>query len=198
MVREDTKQVRVSAERCDSGFSDAEASIRFTKLFGDTYRDVLAYALRRTDNRFDAEDVVAGTFLVAWGRLDDVLAAEAPLAWLYGVAYRTLANQRRTQRRASALRERLESDPPSPFRDRAPDAAVAKSQLSEILQALGTLKERDQEALRLAAFEELSPTEIGQALGVSPGQARTYLHRARRRLQRALDTLRSQSTGGAE
>lgn len=169
----------------------------FTKLFEETYRDVLAYALRRTRDRPDAEDVVANTYLVAWRRLEEALGAEAPLAWLYGVAYRTLANQRRSELRASALRQRLESDSSPSGPDRVPDVVEVREELADVLGALGKLKERDREVLRLAAFEGLSPTQIGDVLGVSGSRARTYLYRARRRLQRAVDAGRPVDPGEA-
>jgi RNA polymerase sigma-70 factor (ECF subfamily) len=43
------------------------------------------------DERFEG---LAETFLVAWRRLDDV--PDDPLPWLYRVARRVLANQRRS------------------------------------------------------------------------------------------------------
>lgn len=42
----------------------------------------------------DAADAVAETFLVAWRRLPEVPSGEEARPWLYGVARRTLANQR--------------------------------------------------------------------------------------------------------
>jgi RNA polymerase sigma-70 factor, ECF subfamily len=77
---------------------------RFELLFRANYPAVRAYALRRSSGD-SAQDVVAETFLVAWRRLDDVPADALP--WLYGVARRVLANQRRTMRRSEALGERL-------------------------------------------------------------------------------------------
>jgi RNA polymerase sigma factor (sigma-70 family) len=180
----------------DRGYqAHREAGARFTALFEETYRDILAYALRRTSTRPDAEDVVAGTYLVAWRRLEEALATEAPLAWLYGVARRTLANQRRGQRRASALRQRLQSDSSPAAPDRTHDLVEVRDEVADVLRALDTLKERDQEVLRLAAFEGLTPAEIGSVLGVSGSRARTYLYRARRRLQEALDAQRRVDTG---
>jgi RNA polymerase sigma-70 factor (ECF subfamily) len=72
-----------------------DAHIRFRRLFDDAERDLLAYALRRVDRPEDAADVVAETFLVAWRRLDDVPPGAQARLWLYGVARRQLANQRR-------------------------------------------------------------------------------------------------------
>jgi hypothetical protein len=40
----------------------------FRRLFAERNRHVLAYALRRCEQRADAEDVVAGAFAVAWLR----------------------------------------------------------------------------------------------------------------------------------
>jgi len=76
---------------------DREAEFR--RLFDEHHRDVLAYALRRCEQRTDAEDVVAGTFAVAWRRFGDAPVEELRLAWLYAIAARVLANQRRSQRR---------------------------------------------------------------------------------------------------
>lgn len=76
---------------------DREAEFR--RLFADYNRHVLAYVLRRTSERADAEDIVAGTFAVAWRRFGDAPAEELRLAWLYAIAARVLANQRRSARR---------------------------------------------------------------------------------------------------
>lgn len=65
---------------------------RFEALFASCQRLVLAYAMRRSPNAADAEDVVAETFIVAWRKIDSVPAE--PVPWLYAVARRVLANQR--------------------------------------------------------------------------------------------------------
>ena len=79
---------------------------RFEALYQEQVGAVAAYALRRA-SRETSEDVVAETFLVAWRRLEDV-PFEKPLPWLYGVARRTLANQRRAAVRRDALGTRLQ------------------------------------------------------------------------------------------
>ncbi len=58
---------------------------RFDDLFTATYAEVLAFAIRRTEDRGTAEDVAAETFAVAWRRLEDVPGE--PLGWLYAVAF---------------------------------------------------------------------------------------------------------------
>jgi RNA polymerase sigma-70 factor (ECF subfamily) len=58
-----------------------------------------------------------------------------------------------------------------------------------ILAALASLGSDDREIVLLAAWEELSPAEIGAVLGISQIAARSRLHRARKRLRAALDPL---------
>ena len=75
---------------------DPEVTLRrFEDLYRAHYRKIVAYARRRAYSVEDAEDVVAATFTVAWQRLDEFLAADKPLAWLYAVAYRTVLSSRR-------------------------------------------------------------------------------------------------------
>lgn len=157
----------------------AEASFR--RLYMEHGREILAYALRRTGGPEDAADVVAETFLVAWRRLEDVPPDPQARLWLYGVARRMLSNQRRGERRRERLGERLRADLPPVLADppelQGPDALAA-------LERLGS---DDREVLRLSAWEELSPSEVAAVLGISAVAARSRLHRARRRLRRALE-----------
>jgi RNA polymerase sigma-70 factor, ECF subfamily len=151
----------------------------FRRLFADHHRHVLAYALRRTAQRADAEDVVAGTFAVAWRRFGDAPPEELRLAWLYAIAARVLANQRRSVRRLAALRSRLRAE--------APVAASGEGDpLQDVIAALKALSPKEQEILRLAAWEGLTNTELAVALGCSENAATIRLHRARKRLAEQL------------
>jgi DNA-directed RNA polymerase specialized sigma24 family protein len=85
---------------------------RLRRLFADTEHELLAYVLRRVDRGEDAADVVAETFLVAWRRMDRVPEGDEARLWLYGVARRQLANQRRGELRRSRLAERLRAELP--------------------------------------------------------------------------------------
>jgi RNA polymerase sigma-70 factor (ECF subfamily) len=155
---------------------DREAEFR--RLFTEYHRHVLAYALRRCEQRADAEDVVAGTFAVAWRRFADAPAEELRLAWLYAIAARVLANQRRSLRRLAALRSRLRAVPAAPHEE---------GELQDVLGALKELRRDDQEVLRLAAWEGLTNAELAIVLGCSENAAAIRLHRARKRLAERLE-----------
>jgi RNA polymerase sigma-70 factor, ECF subfamily len=160
--------------------SDAEAW--FNRLYGEYGRDVLAYALARAHRPEDAADVVAETFLVAWRRAADVPAGPIARLWLFGVARRVLANQRRGEGRRTRLAERLQAELP-PMVATQPEADGDRS---AVMAALARLGEEDREVLLLAGWEGLGSAEIAQVLGVSTVAARTRLHRARRRLRKEL------------
>jgi RNA polymerase sigma factor (sigma-70 family) len=150
----------------------------FRRLWADHHRHVLAYALRRTEQRTDAEDVVSSTFAVAWRRWSDKPSAEFELPWLYAIAARVLANQRRSLRRLAALRSRLR-ELPAPARDE-------RSDLPEVVAALKQLRADDQEILLLAAWEGLTGAELAVALDCTENAAAIRLHRARKRLEEQL------------
>lgn len=156
---------------------------KFEGLFRANYPAVRAYALRRT-SRDAAQDVVAETFLVAWRRLDEVPSDALP--WLYGVARRVLANQRRAAGRGAALERRLASATPrSQYRDPGDSAADA-----EVLRlALGRLPEPSREALMLTAWHGLSRARAARAAGCSRAAFAVRLHRARTRLAAELAAL---------
>jgi RNA polymerase sigma factor (sigma-70 family) len=156
---------------------------RFNRLFARTERELLAYALRRVDRPEDAADIVAETFLVAWRRLDTLPTGDEARLWLYGVARRQLANQRRGQLRRSRLADRLRAELPVA-------AAAARSpedhRVAAVQAALARLEEEDREILRLSTWEGMTPRQIATVLGVPGVTVRSRLHRARKRLRSQL------------
>jgi RNA polymerase sigma factor (sigma-70 family) len=156
---------------------------QFSDLYRGHYAAVLRYALRRTDPE-TARDVAAETFLIAWRRLDVVPTdRDRVTPWLYGVARRLVANSARSRRRAENLTARLQHE----SRDaRVTDSAGAIAETSRLRAALATLSDTDQEALRLIGWEELDLAAAAVVMGCSRGTMAVRLHRARRRLERAL------------
>jgi RNA polymerase sigma factor (sigma-70 family) len=153
---------------------------RFRRLFAANERELLAYALRRVDRAEDAADVVAETFLVAWRRLDQLPPGDEARLWLYGVARRQLANQRRGRLRRARLADRLRAE----LAVAVPSARGPEDhRVSAVRAALARLDEEDREILRLTSWEGLTPSEIAAVLGVPGVTVRSRLHRARKRLR---------------
>ncbi len=162
---------------------EADAQNRVADIYEEYAPNVAAYALRRASGS-DAADVVAETFLVAWRRRDVVPGEPDTLPWLYGVARRVLANQRRANRRSGQLKDRLASE--FVRHDVGLPPLEDVEEFRRVARALRELSDDDAELLRLTAWEALSPSEIATSMDIAPGTARQRISRARQRLRKHL------------
>jgi RNA polymerase sigma-70 factor (ECF subfamily) len=150
---------------------------RFTALYREHHLRVRDFAQRSVGTDL-AQEVVAETFLVAWRRLDDIPGVAIP--WLFRVALYEIANLRRRQAKAVRLHDALCEGGAEAARE---DEAREVTELARaVARAFGNLKERDQEILRLAAWEQLSSSQGAAVLQCSVPAYRMRLHRARLRL----------------
>src|ERR1700760_2787860 len=108
---------------------------RFEEVYSEHREAVDAYVRRRISEEA-VDDIVSDVFVVCLRRIEDVPAS--PLPWLYAVARKTLANERRRRAR-TAPPEAVVAHDPEPVGDSALAAAFSE------------LGERDQEILRLVA-----------------------------------------------
>lgn len=166
--------------------SEARRAERFEALFREHYAAVRAYALRRASPE-SAQDSVGEAFLVAWRRLDEV--PQDALPWLFATCRRTLANERRSARRAGALAARVAAEPIAVALD--PAEVVGDGDM--VRAALGSLRERHREAIMLTAWEGFAPDRAARAAGCSRGTFAVRLHRARRELEREFARLGNSS-----
>jgi RNA polymerase sigma-70 factor (ECF subfamily) len=148
---------------------------RFEQIYEEHREAVHTYVRRRAPESV-VDDVVSETFLVCWRKLDRV--PDEPLPWLYAVARKTLANQRRRLAREQRLG--------------TANAAPAVAELDPVgdtvlAAAFAALSERDREVLRLVAWEGLSLSQAAVVLGCSALACRVRYHRAKTRLARRLE-----------
>jgi RNA polymerase sigma-70 factor (ECF subfamily) len=164
--------------------SDRESD-RFIGMFERHYGAVLGYLIRRVGSREQAEDLAEATFEFAWRRLS--VAPEEPKTrqWLILVARRQLSNHWRTIRRRRRLHERLGLV-------RSQSDMLATDEESVVLLAFQRLRPRDQEVLRLIAWDALSNAEAAAVLGCSINALSIRLHRARGALAREYGNVRAQ------
>jgi RNA polymerase sigma-70 factor, ECF subfamily len=132
----------------------------------------------------DAEEAVQEALVRAWLRRDTCRSPEAPLPWLLEItrneARRLLG--RETRRGHLALIDARAGDTDAEHDDYARHATRMS-----VVQALGSLPQRDQRMLRLRYGEDLTQGEVARRLGLPEGTVKVRLHRARRRLRRLLD-----------
>jgi len=153
---------------------------RFTALYQAHYRHVYAYAVTRA-GRDQADEVVADAFLVAWRRINDV-PRSTPLPWLLAVTRNVTRERFRAEARRRAVTAEMRI-----WVDNAADVADGVTERATVLTALAQLSEDDRELLTLIAWHGLTPAQAARVLGCSTATYFVRLHRARRRLQHALD-----------
>ena len=159
----------------------------FEEIAEEVYEPLQRYLLRRAQ-RADAEDALSEVLLTVWRRLDDA-PDDKLLPWCYGIARRTLSNQRRGKRRTLRLVERLQSEPAE--HPAGPGQSLGDPALESALHRLG---DSDREILGLWAWEQLEPREIAVVLGVTPNAANLRLSRAKKKLR---DEMSRQNHGSA-
>jgi RNA polymerase sigma-70 factor (ECF subfamily) len=159
-------------------FSGSRDEQGFRLAFDQSYRDILAYARRRSDS-VDAEDIAAEVFAIAWRKWNSA-PPDSVRPWLFGIARRVLANNRRSNRRRSRLAAKVTSQsetltPPPTYGEHA-----------EVDRAMAMLRPQDREIIRLHCWEDLSTADIAVVLNCSTNAAGIRLHRARQQLGQTL------------
>lgn len=167
---------------------------RFEGVYRELYEPICGYILRRVRQPEDAAEAIAETFATLWRRFDRCPQGDELRPWLFGVARRVIANQRRGQQRRSALGERLVEH----FDQGAHDAIGAPEEAGPVARAFAALSESDRELLSLVAWEGLTRDELAVALDTSRAVVRLRLHRARKRLRDALPPTQVRLSGGEQ
>jgi RNA polymerase sigma-70 factor (ECF subfamily) len=153
----------------------------FEAMFASHRHDLARFAERRV-GADAAADVVSEVFLIAWRRRGDYRVDQARL-WLFGVARHVIANQRRGERRRERLGHRIDLDGAGVVVADIADAATLAVQVRVLLTALPW---SEQEALRLAEWDQLDHGEAAVVAGCSRATFRVRLHRARRHFARLI------------
>ncbi|MEU5644396.1 RNA polymerase sigma factor [Streptomyces milbemycinicus] len=158
---------------------------RFRDLYEECHPRVLAYASSLVGRQV-GEDITSETFTVAWRRMGDI--PTPPLPWLLGVARNLTRELRRRDGRQYALAaeeaQRIIASGPH-----VGDVAADVTEREAALQALATLSHADREVLTLVAWHGLGPRQAARVLSCSTATFSVRLHRARRRLERAIDAV---------
>lgn len=149
-------------------------------------------AAAMTRDRHDAADLVQDVFVTAAERLGQLREPDRLKAWMYAI----LRNEvyRRTKKRSRVRPTDFGSpDVPemaAPVDPHADAEMVAYGELAELVRAAaGGLDERDQLMLELSVRQGLQGADLAAAMGVTPEQSYTLVHRMRERVERALGAL---------
>jgi RNA polymerase sigma-70 factor (ECF subfamily) len=160
---------------------DADAFGQLVTLYQGAVFNV---TFRLTGNRQEAEDVAQQAFVKAYRALNR-FDRERPLGpWLYRIATNTALNWiKRRRPEATLVEEELLPDPAP-----GPEAQLIAAEKSARLRAaIAALPPHYRAAIELRHFQGLSYREMSKALDAPLSDVKSWLFRARRRLQRVLE-----------
>jgi RNA polymerase sigma-70 factor (ECF subfamily) len=147
-------------------------------------------------DRHEAEEAVQAAYLKAVASIGAFEGRSSLSTWLTRIVVNeALGRLRSARRRHAALEgqgvvvlERYREALMRGSEPAAPDAAVAREQLRKMLeQAIAGLHGSFRSVFVLREIEGLSVEETAEALAIPAATVKTRLHRARTKLQRALD-----------
>jgi RNA polymerase sigma factor (sigma-70 family) len=148
----------------------------FIDLHNQHFARVYGYIACRINDQYRAEELAADVFRIAW---EKQLLEPPGIGWLLATARNVIGNEYKGRRRRQELVDRVKEE----ARGHAPESNTAER--DAVAEVLMQLRERDREVLMLSYWDDLTGTELGQALGCSASAAAVRLHRARRAFAKA-------------
>jgi RNA polymerase sigma factor (sigma-70 family) len=130
-----------------------------------------------------ADDVVQESMVKAYLALQRGDRPDAPKAWLFRIVRNTALNERRDWREFDHLDENYDGV------EQPPQAAERRSELRNLVAALGALPESQRTAIVQRELEGRGHDEIAASLGTSPGAVRQLIFRARETLRTGMGAL---------
>ena len=176
---------------------DREAFGELVRRYGDS---ILGYLIRMTGNRQQAEDLFQETFKRIHEKAHTYRGG-AFKSWLFRIARNAAIDGLRKQKRLQVVSlnqnlgcangdcEELGAVTVAQnYRDPSQEVIMAE-QKEQVRLAIESLPEKQRSALVLAYYQQLSYTEVAQALGCSAGTVKTQMSRALRTLAQKLPEL---------
>jgi RNA polymerase sigma-70 factor (ECF subfamily) len=160
----------------------------FADLFQTYYPRVYNYLRYRVNSPEDAEDLISLVLEKAFthrAKYDPDKGAFS--TWLFRIAHNELSNfYRSRERQAKWVADA--AVPGDIALETSPETQVIEQEaITQLLQGLGQLSERDQEVISLKFGSRLSNREIGQIMDLKEKTVSVVLLRAMRRLQKQFD-----------
>ena len=161
---------------------------------------LVSTAMRMTNNRADAEDLVQETYLRAFRSYESFNAGTNLRAWLFRILTNTHINRYRAKKRRPEESELGDIDDFYLYRrlhNQGSRGRSAEDELmdlfseSEVVEAVEALPESYRMAVLLADVEGFAYKEIAEILDVPIGTVMSRLHRGRKALEKELYTFAS-------
>jgi RNA polymerase sigma-70 factor (ECF subfamily) len=173
--------VTVSVVRAPARRDEPAVALTFDAVYQAHAQHVARWVARLGGAGADVEDLTQEVFVVVARRLAQFRHESQVSTWLFGIAARVAANDRR-RRRLRRWWFRLVptlDDHPAVAAGSPSDDLDRKEGKRRFHEVLDRLSERQRRAFVLFELEELSVAEVASLMGLKEGNTRVLLHRAR-------------------
>ncbi|MGH9177238.1 MAG: RNA polymerase sigma factor [Acidimicrobiales bacterium] len=168
----------------------------FADLVRHHHASLLRLAQSIVGSRAVADEVVQDTWLAVVRGVDRFEGRSSFKTWLFHIlmnrARSAAGKEWRTQPAADVDADRFDANgvwsaPPVPWSDRVDDRLAAEQLVPLARKVIDTLPDTQRQVLLLRDVEGLAAADVAQLLGLSDGNQRVLLHRARARVRGELE-----------
>jgi RNA polymerase sigma-70 factor (ECF subfamily) len=167
------------------------------QVFDRYYGRVLAFVRRRLRDDSLCEEVASDVFFEIWRNAGTFRGESEVHSWIFGIAHFKALSARRHQsqlKRSSVIP--TDNDVMQNYAETEDlnETLESRDEMRRMMRALQALPEGQREVVRLAFIEGRSYQEIADELGITEGNVKTRVNRARARLR---TSLKREAEGGA-
>ncbi len=157
-------------------------------LVTHAYPTVRRWALARTGDPTEADDLTQDVLVQVIRRLDSYRGTARFGTWLYALTRNAAIDRRRREGRRERARERpIVAAALGPRHPEPPDEALDRKRVGAVLRSFfEELPARQREVFDLADLQGFTSPEIAEMLGIEPVSVRAHLFKARRTLRRRI------------
>ena len=153
----------------------------FKQRFMPHYKLLYRVAYHLTGNAQDAEDLLQDMYLKLWQKRDDLKEEADTQAYLVTIMKNLFVDQRRHKRIDASEDIEAHASPPD---ERSLDEQIgSRDEVQQVEGLIRQLSERDAKIIQMHLMEERSYEEIESDTGLSQGNIRIIVMRAKKKLK---------------
>ena len=169
----------------------------FEDLVRRYYGQIYRWAVARTGDRDDAEDVTQETLLRLHRHLSSFDSRSRFSTWLYQVTRSAAADLHRKRARRERLALRVKRHTPVAVDPRGDEVVTDERRASDLVKTfLEELSERQREVFDLVDLQGFSTVEVSEMLRMEPVTVRSHLFRARKAIRKKILAARPELVEG--
>lgn len=159
----------------------------FKQQFMPHYKLLYRVAYHLTGNAQDAEDLLQDTYLRLWQKRDDLPDEAMKEAYLVTMMKNLFVDQRRHKRIDASEDIEAHASPPD---ERSLDEQIdSRDEVKQVEGLIQQLSERDAKIIQMHLMEDRSYEEIESDTGLSQGNIRIIVMRAKKKLKQQFQNI---------